>query len=90
MANSRYTDLRQLCRDAIAIQDACNPSGVAYALTDAYTFLRTLKECSGTDWLKTQACAVLIAHKLADLHGVADIGSGRYSEAYRLCKEGAE
>lgn len=70
--------------EALALQDACNPSGVALTLTEMF---RQISEEGGGTADKCADPAIRVAvMKLADLCGIDVEGD---LEAYRACEERA-
>ncbi len=79
----------QLAKEAILVQDACNPSGVAYFLVEVFQFLS--EEGADTKAKCEDSIVRLVVHKLADLchieeDCVVDSSAG-YKQAYRACQE---
>ena len=58
-------------QDAIAIQNACNPAGVARTLVAAIAEMHASPDYAGTDSVKSDPAVRLIVGKLADLCGIA-------------------
>lgn len=71
-----------LCQQAIDVQDACNPSGVALFYVRIIDCLRNDHNIRDTDSIRKHPAVVLTAHKLADLSQVASLSSHAYYEAY--------
>ena len=74
--------LKELAEEALAVQDACNLSGVAQ------TFARVMRDlcelAPGTDARNTHPIAVLWADKIAHLTGTQSMND-RVAEAYIEC-----
>jgi aromatic ring hydroxylase len=68
--------------DAIAIQSACNPSGIASALMRAQRVI--YDEGKGTDAVRADPAVRLMVHQLAYL---CDVGPGLSGEEWRLCHQ---
>ena len=81
--------LKQLAKEAIEVQDACNINAVARGMTRAMDDLRELHkgQSFGSDELRQHPVTRLWAHKLADLANMADFGSDLYGHAYMACLE---
>jgi hypothetical protein len=77
-----------LAKEAVDVQDACNPFGVARGMVVAMDGLRLLG-VNGSFELRDHPVAILWAHKLADLFGVASCGidDDRYAVALSMCIE---
>lgn len=73
--------LVELAREALAVQDASNLSGVVHGMSRAMTDLFPL--CSGTDERNHHPVMVLWADKVAHLAGCQAIGSDTVMTAYR-------
>ena len=76
-------DLRKAARDALAVQDACNLSGVVHAFARAMSAVR--EASNGTIEANTHPIAVMFADKIMDLVGRPDLDN--YGKAYDACKE---
>ena len=65
----------KLAEEALAIQDACNLSGVVFAFKRAMQTLCELshEEGKGTDWRNRHPVSVLFASKIASLTGADDM-----------------
>jgi hypothetical protein len=66
--------LQQLAEEALAVQDACNLSGVAHGFARAISNLRELENLS-TDALNRHPICILWADKIAHLTGTQAFGS---------------
>ena len=83
--------LKELAREALAVQDACNLSGVVHGFSRAMTDLRANSPELGTDALNHHPIAVLWADKVAHLTGTqAQWPSGAVTDAYRWASATAE
>lgn len=71
-----------ICQQAIDVQDACNPSGVALFYVRIIDCLRNEHGIRDTDALRKHPAVVLTAHKLADLSQVASMSARGYLDAY--------
>ena len=73
--------------DAIAVQDACNLSGVVHSFSNIVSRLWDEARVTGegTDWVNQHPICVLFADKIASLTrvGVDDIEG--YTQAYNIC-----
>lgn len=78
--------LKDLVKEAINVQDACNLSGVVHSFSRALTELRTIFPGIGTNELNTHPIVVLFADKIQSLSG-AEIG---FSQAWDACNKLAE
>jgi len=80
--------LKELAKEALDVQDACNLSGVAHGFARAMTDLG--EHTNGTDARNKHPVAVLWADKIAHLTGTQDLGNDvttkAYSWAYDLLK----
>ena len=79
---------RDLMRDAILVQDACNLSGVVHSFSAAMTKLRAVYSTQGTDFFNRHPIAVLFASKIASLTGCEHMET--FSRAYETAKRIAE
>lgn len=71
-----------ICQQAIDVQDACNPSGVALFYVRIIDSLRNDHGIRDTDAIRKHPAVVLTAHKLADLSQVASMSARGYLDAY--------
>ena len=81
--------LVKLAKEALAVQDACNLSGVVHSFAQAMTKLGEVAraEGKGTEWKNTHPVAVLFADKVAHLTGTqGDFGCARIDAAYAACE----
>ncbi|OHD23790.1 MAG: hypothetical protein A2Y38_17010 [Spirochaetes bacterium GWB1_59_5] len=67
--------IRELAREALQVQSACNPSGVLRSWMRAMTTLQSLSSNSGTTWLRQHPVMVAYADKMASLCGVQSLSS---------------
>ena len=79
-------DLKRAAQDALAVQDACNLSGVVHAFSLAMSTVR--ENTNGTDEANRHPIAVLFADKIMDLVGRPDTVG--YGDAYESCKNLSE
>jgi hypothetical protein len=70
---------KELINEAIAVQDACNLSGVVRSFAQALSDLRDLPDCKGTAWLNQHRVSRLFADKIKSLTG--DLLDGDFSQA---------
>jgi hypothetical protein len=77
-----------LAKEAVDVQDACNPLGIVRSFVFAMDELRLLG-VTATDDICNHPVGILWAHKLADLFGVASCGidDDRYAVALSMCIE---
>lgn len=73
--------MKELAKEALAVQNACNLSGVAHGFARAMSDLCSLVP-SGTDARNTHPIAVLWADKIAALTGTQDLGNDTVTKAY--------
>ena len=74
--------LADLAREALAVQDACNLSGVVHGFSRAITELRVVLRDPGTDAINAHPVCVLWADKIAHLTGTQSLGNDVVSRAY--------
>lgn len=81
--------LQELAREALAVQDACNLSGVAHGFSRAMADLCTL--VPNTDERNTHPIAILWSSKIASLTGSESVStfSGAYGVVVHLAAESA-
>jgi hypothetical protein len=89
--------MKDLCKEAIDIQDACNLSGVVHGFSRTITELRRLLEQEGdfsTGKLNQHPVCVLYSSKIASLTGsevnANEVGGNAFSEAYGFCQNRAQ
>jgi len=84
MNMNRYEgeNARDICQDAILVQDACNLSGVAHSLAEMCSFL--WKQGLETEAIKKHPAVILVVDKMNDLVGRPDFDA--YAEAYKACR----
>lgn len=83
-----YESIEQLAKDAIDVQNACNPRGVARSMCEAMSFLAD--QGCGTNEISLHPVVVLFVSKLASLNHSDCLCSDcvdRYSEAYSACRK---
>jgi hypothetical protein len=73
-------------RDAIAIQDACNISGVAHHLVRTIKDVLESPDYTGTRGLANDPAVRMIVHKLADMCQLHDLPFIEYARMYDECK----
>ena len=75
-------------RDALAIVDpgACNPSGIALSIAEAYGEIRA-HENAGTEAVCHDPAIRLMVYQLASICGVAGYALERYIADEATCKE---
>lgn len=82
--------LKDLAAEALAVQDACNLSGVVHGFSRAISNLRETLPNAGTDEINHHPICLLWADKIASLTGTQDLGNSNtmraYSECYNLAK----
>lgn len=67
--------MQELCQEAIAVQDACNLSGVVHTFSRAITDLRAILSASNdfsTSKLNQHPISILYSSKIASLTGSED------------------
>lgn len=69
--------MKQLYKNAINVQDACNLSGVVHSFSRDIKRLRELNPSMGTDEINRHAICVLYSNKIMSLAG------DNFYEAYR-------
>lgn len=89
--------MKDMCKEAIDIQDACNLSGVVHAFSRTITELRALlsqEEGFSTSKLNQHPVCVLYSSKIASLTGSEtnynEDGGNAFSEAYGYCSNQAQ
>lgn len=78
--------LQKLAKEALAVQNACNLSGVVHSFSRAMTELREVlsKEPDfSTEKLNQHPIAILFSSKIASLTGSEQYK--RFSDAYSIC-----
>jgi len=86
-------ELKDMCKSALQVQDACNLCGVVQEFARIIHELRIGDPYKGTDEINQHPVCVLYADKIASLAGVQGITTrtmDTYSAAYKFCKENAE
>jgi hypothetical protein len=82
--HGKWQHIPQRHKDAVEVQNAVNPSGIALAMHQA------CKECYEEGLGTTQTCADpavrLFAYKLADLTGSGDMPFLEYEKCIRACE----
>ncbi len=69
--------MKQLYKNALNVQDACNLSGIVHSFSRDLSRLRELNPGMGTDEINRHAICVLYSNKIASLTG------DNFYEAYR-------
>ena len=79
--------LKELAREAIDIQDACNLFGIVSGMLDAMRSLREQFPKASNEELYKHPITRLWASKIHDLARMGLSNIERYAEAYQSCKE---
>lgn len=88
MVKLRFNSEAEICKEALAVQDACNASGVVHTFGDVMSFLISEMiegKLSGTTAVNRHPVVLLFLDKLNDLSGRPSFGE--ISEAYDYCAE---
>lgn len=81
------SNLKRCAAQALAVQNACNLSGVVYSFADAVKVLRSQPDCTGTEYVNRHPISVLFAVQIAHLTGVgSDLSLTDYSKAREACE----
>jgi hypothetical protein len=85
--------MKEICQEALAVQDACNLSGVVHSFSRSISDLRSLllKENDfSTSMLNQHPVCILYSSKIASLTGSeinsSEVGGNAFSEAYAFCQ----
>lgn len=81
-------DIKQAASDAIAVQDACNLSGVVHSFLDAIQAIREVN--SDTLFVNTHPIVTLFLSKLASLNAtdcLCEHSMAHYHSSYAECKK---
>jgi hypothetical protein len=82
--------IKDLAREALAVQGACNLSGVVHSFSQAMTELREIARAEGwesTEKLNTHPVAIMYSSKIASLTNSDD----KFREAYSwVCDQGVK
>jgi hypothetical protein len=81
--------LHDLAREALAVQDASNLSGVVLGFSRAIASLRQILPSAGTDAINTHPVCVLWADKVAHLTGTQTWGHDAVMRAYQWAHDAA-
>lgn len=73
-------------QDAVAVQDACNLSGVVISLADVCKRIRTEPDFSGTDYVNRHPIVKLYVSKLMSLAGMQSDELGEFSDAWKTAQ----
>ena len=79
--------IQELAKEAIAVQDACNLSGVMISAAKAVSDLREACPDLGTRGINRHPVMILWIDKMASLAGIQDLGNDDVGDAYRKCRE---
>lgn len=85
-SNSMKT-LPELAQEVLAVQDACNLSGVVHSWSRAISSLRELMPTAGTEAINRHPINKLWAAKVADLTGLGVLSEGLLSTAWTTVSE---
>ena len=79
---------KDAARNALAVQDACNLSGVLYTFVDAVSAIRDHGTAlgEGTEYINAHPIVTLFLDKLADLNRNASIHDA-WSQVTRIAEE---
>lgn len=75
--------IKELAKEALDVQDACNLSGVVHAFSRAITDLRANLPNAGTDEINRHPVCVLWADKIRSL----TYAETQFSKAYQWAKD---
>lgn len=84
----RKRTMKDLAKEALAVQDSCNLSGVVHSFSRAMTELREIlreRGVTNTDEINTHYIAILFSNKIASLTGSESARS--FANAYEWAKE---
>jgi hypothetical protein len=75
--------------DAIAVQEACNLSGVVLGWALVMQVINEIahRKGYGTEWKNRHPINCLFANKVADLTGMSSGDLDRYREMYKACQQ---
>ena len=76
--------------EALAVQDACNLSGVVHSFARVFEIIRAEPGNHGTDYVNKHPVCVLFADKIAHLTGTQYLGltgDNPIDAAYRVCHD---
>jgi hypothetical protein len=79
--------MRNRYKEALDVQDACNPSGVARLFYDLACEFHRSPEYTGTDSVRNDPALRLIAYKLCELMGHCASLSEAFEAAEKACIE---
>jgi hypothetical protein len=81
--------IRNMATQALAVQNACNLSGVVHSFSAILTALweHAREQGKGTDWVNQHPVCILFAAQVSHLTSGTITGSEVYSAAYNQCKE---
>lgn len=82
---TRVRTWKEMAQEALAVQDACNLSGVVHSFSTIITEVRTRLDSEGkggTDNVNTHPVCVLFSDKVAHLTGTQHFGDDKVSLAY--------
>jgi len=90
IASSSVKKLQQAAKTALAVQDACNLSGVARSFVEALDAIRNSVDYTRTQSLNEHPIVTLFVAKLASLNGsdcLCCACTSVYSRAAKACEE---
>ena len=92
MTNPSLRSMKELARNVLLIQDACNLSGVVHSFSIAMSILCEYKYQlnQGTDWVNNHPVAKMYASKIHALSGMGVSDTEEFHHAYEACKKLAE
>lgn len=82
-------NIKELAKEAITIQDACNLSGLVHGWSRSITELREIMPATGTEAINRHPINKLRASKLLELSGAGLAGGEAYEEALKWCEQHA-
>lgn len=88
--NDDNRSLKDLAKEVLAVQDACNLSGVVHSWSRSMTRLRQLLADQGTSAINTHPINQLWADKVAHLTGTQGESMASLSDAYRAVNRVSE
>jgi hypothetical protein len=80
-----YENERQICSDALTVQDACNLTGVLRSFHEAACWLQ--RNTKSTDAVCQHPAMKLFADKVASLTGMQHCSLDTYRQAHAACEK---
>lgn len=82
--------IKELAKEALDVQTACNLSGVVHSFSRIISELREAEPNKGTDYYNTHPIVIVYLDKLNSLAGIQELGNETVMRAFDAVHRAAE